>query len=342
MRGTKRLGFDLHRMLASGRMHGVAAAVVGTVAAAGASYAGAQKTAGAAEDAADAQQQSAANSVAYQRESRDLARSDLRPFVNFATGSINPYQGTQAANQPLISQQPIAQNRANFDADAYLAANPDVADPNNWRSQDPFLHWQMYGNKEGRAFTPNADATRSSNLPASGYATDSPLGMLSNLFTQQGQTDYLSNNPLFKIGMDKLNRTSSNTFLGRGQVGSANNQIVQNAFLAGQPLLQQQTNNLFNAANLGQSSAAGQANAALTTGAGVAGTLEGAGNSQAAGIIGAGNAQAAGYQGIGNAVGSGLGAYAAYNNAGYGSGNTVPSIYGNQGVGMNNPNQMVA
>lgn len=230
----------------------VAAAVVGGAVIGGiASNMAAGSAADAAGNAADTQQQSARDSIAYQTQTRDMARSDLQPFRQFGQDSLAP---------------------------------------------------------------------------------------LSSMLTQQGQTDYLRNNPLFKIGMDKLDRASSNTFLGRGQVGSANNQIVQNAFLAGQPLLQQQTNNLFNAANLGQSSAAGQANTALTTGAGVASTLEGAGNSRAAGIIGAGNAQAAGYQGIGNAFGSAAGAYAGYNqpllyqqNTGYGYGSSIPSIYGNQG-----------
>lgn len=304
----------------------IAAAIGGAaIVGAGASIYAGNKQAGAASDAADAQQQSARDSIAYQTQTRDLARSDLSPFVNFATGSIGH------------NSQPgqVAQTQGNFNADAYLAANPDVA-ANAYYSKNPYLHYMQHGQNEGRAFIANAGAAPTGG---NGYAADSPLGMLSNLYTQQGQTDYLRNNPLFQIGMDKLDRASNNSFLGRGQVGSANNQIVQNAYLAGQPLLQQQTNNLLNAANLGQSSAAGQANTAVSTGAGVANTMEGAGNSQAAGIIGAGNAQAAGYQGIGNAFGSAAGAYAGYNqpllyqqNNGYGYHSSIPSIYGNQGA----------
>lgn len=141
----------------------------------------------------------------------------------------------------------------------------------------------------------------------------------SDILTTQGQQDYLRNNPLFQIGMDKLDRMSNNTFLGRGQVGSANNQIVQNAFLAGQPLLQQQTTNLQNAVAGGQTAAAGEGNAALTTGlnqaniynnagTNIADITTGIGNSKAAGTVGGANARQAGATNFLGSTGSIFGA----------------------------------
>lgn len=49
-------------------------------------------------------------------------------------------------------------SRANFDAQAYLQANPDVARAiqQGQFGGDPYRHWQEYGQREGRAFTPVA------------------------------------------------------------------------------------------------------------------------------------------------------------------------------------------
>jgi hypothetical protein len=119
-----------------------------------------------------------------------------------------------------------------------------------------------------------------------------------SLLTPQGQTDYLMNNPLFKFAMDKLDRTSNNTFLGRGKLGDATGQLVQNAFIAGQPLLQQQTGNVFDAIRLGQNSAAGQATNSLDSAAKVNDLTTAIGNAQASGQIGVANARAQGTQNL--------------------------------------------
>lgn len=173
-------------------------------------------------EAAAVQAQSGADAIAYQRETRDLARQDLAPFTQFGQTNLSPLQ---------------------------------------------------------------------------------------SILTPQGQADYLKSNPLFQIALDNVNRSSNNTFLGRGKLGDATGQLVNNAFLAGQPLLQQQTSNLFNAVNLGQSSAAGQANTALNTGSNVSDLLTGIGNVQGAGVVGAGNASTSGAQ---NLINLALAAYGLY------------------------------
>lgn len=142
------------------------------------------------------------------------------------------------------------------------------------------------------------DLARSDLAPFRNFG-QSNISNLQALLSPQGQADYLRNNPLFTTALDQLNRQSNNTFLGRGKVGDATGQVVNNAFLAGIPLLQGQTSNLFNAVNLGQASAAGQANTALTSGQSITDLLTGIGNSQAAGLVGGANAQ---QQGASNAL----------------------------------------
>ncbi len=305
---------------------------------AGASLYGSKKQGESAGDASDAQAQSAAESIAFQRESRDLARSDLSPFVNCATGSMNQSGQGIAQQGGVQSATPQNIDRSNFNAQAYLAANPDVMQAlseGKWKTKDKegaaWSHYQMFGMNEGRKFTPIYGVTN----PGSGtFASDSPLGRLSAILTPGGQMDYLKSNPLFTTALENVNRQSNNTFLGRGKVGDATGQLVNNAYLAGLPLLQNQTANLFNAANLGQSSAAGQANAALTSGAGISNTLEGAGNARAAGYIGQGNAQAQGLYGATNALGQGLGAYAMFNqpSGAFGGMDATDRLVASQGV----------
>ena len=131
----------------------------------------------------------------------------------------------------------------------------------------------------------------------------SNIGGLQSLLTPQGQSDYLRQNPLFNMALDNLDRSSNNTFLGRGKLGDATDQLTKNVFLAGQPLLQNQTANLFNAVNMGQSSAAGQANTSLQSGQSINDLITGIGNSQAGALVGGANARQGGAGSFFNAFG---------------------------------------
>jgi hypothetical protein len=146
------------------------------------------------------------------------------------------------------------------------------------------------------------DIARADLAPFRNFGQSNIAG-LQNILSPQGQADYLRNNPLFNIAMDNLNRSSNNTFLGRGKLGDATDQLTKNAFLAGQPLLQQQTGNLFNAVNLGQSSAAGQANTSLQSGQSINDLITGIANSQAGGLVGGANARQGGASSFFNAFG---------------------------------------
>lgn len=152
------------------------------------------------------------------------------------------------------------------------------------------------------------DLARSDLAPFREFGQDN-LANLQSILTPQGQSDYLRSNPLFQIAMDKLDRTSNNAFLGRGKLGDATAQLSNNAFLAGQPLLQRQSDNLFNAVNLGQSSAAGQANTAQRSGESINDLITGGANAGAAGLVGAANAQQQGAQNVAGIAGGLIAAF---------------------------------
>jgi hypothetical protein len=76
---------------------------------------------------------------------------------------VSPY-GTQTVTYGGTPDKTLA----NFDAQAYLKANPDVAagfmpGEGNTQKMDPWFHYQNYGQTEGRAFTPLQGAT--GNIP---------------------------------------------------------------------------------------------------------------------------------------------------------------------------------
>jgi len=119
------------------------------------------------------------------------------------------------------------------------------------------------------------------------------LTPLANILTSQGQSDYLQNNPIFQASLKNMNEQVLNNAAVRGRLnaGDTRQRFADNFQAAALPLLSYQSNNLFNAANMGQASAAGQANNTLTTSANIGNTMTGIGNAQAAGLIGRANAQ---------------------------------------------------
>lgn len=178
----------------------------------------------AAKSAAKAQKRSADRAVAFQEETRDLAREDLAPFMQFGADQMNPL-----------------------------------------------------------------------------------LGML----TSQGQADYLQNNPMFSAALDSVNKATMNNRAARGKLGSGGTlSALQNNYLAtALPFIQDQRNALFNAVNMGQSSAAGQANTTLSTGNAISDLYTQQGNAIAAGKVGGANAR---QQGVNNLINLGTSAAALF------------------------------
>lgn len=123
-----------------------AAAIVGAAAVgAAASNSAAKKGAGAA---------NAATQLQYDQYYQN--REDQAPWRNAGIGALRELTGGPLTLSPVKGADKTPQN---FDAAAYLAANPDVAAA----GVDPYKHYNQFGANEGRAFTftPEAQAANS-------------------------------------------------------------------------------------------------------------------------------------------------------------------------------------
>lgn len=150
--------------------------------------------------------------------------------------------------------------------------------------------------QSGRAAIEEARAAREqsrADLQPFAQFGQQQLTPLAQMISPQGQVDYLQNNPIFQASLRNMNEQVLNNAAVRGRLnaGDTRQRFADNFQAAALPLLSYQTNNLFNAAQLGQASAAGQANSALTTGANIGGTLTDIGNARAAGLVGERNAK---------------------------------------------------
>ena len=160
---------------------------------------------------------------------------------------------------------------------------------------------QLQAGQEGMELTRESrDLARGDLAPFRTFG-EGVLPQLQNMLTPEGQAAYANeNNPIFKAALDNMNRrTAINAAItGRTGAGDTNQQYLQNWQAAAMPLIQNQQNMLFNAANMGQSSAAGQANTAMTAGANLSNLRTDMGAAQAGGIVGAANAKAGMYQDV--------------------------------------------
>lgn len=150
----------------------VAAAIVGGAVIGGvASNMAAKKGSDAAGEATD-----------LQRNQYDQTRADQAPWRQAGQIALNQIVsglgGDPAANQPAALQK----TQENFDRNAYLANNPDVAAA----GVDPYFHYLRYGQGEGRTFTftPEALAAQSSlqSQPTAQMQGD-PQGEFNRSFT---------------------------------------------------------------------------------------------------------------------------------------------------------------
>lgn len=159
------------------------------------------------------------------------------------------------------------------------------------------------------------DLAREDLQPFRQFGADQ-INPLLEMLTPQGQADFVNTNPLFEAALDSVNRATMNAQAARGKLGSGGTlQALQNNFLStAMPFIGQQQNALFNAVNLGQSSASGQANTALNTGNFIADTMLQRGNALAAGRVGAqaarqealNNLMSMGSQAMGGMMGGGF------------------------------------
>ncbi|MBL4753769.1 MAG: tail fiber domain-containing protein [Flavobacteriales bacterium] len=154
--------------------------------------------------------------------------------------------------------------------------------------------------------------------PFAEFGVDQGIGQLPGLFEQQqaaisDPTSGVLNNPFFQALAQQQEQRLLNVqgSRGKGFSGGTEDALNRNLLLLGNQFSQQnigniqgQIQNQFNAANIGQSSAAQVGVSGLNTAGNIGGILGNVANAQAAGVIGQQQAQA---QGINNIIGIGSG-----------------------------------
>jgi hypothetical protein len=135
----------------------------GMVAVAGASLVGGVMSSNASKSAAATQAGAANAATQSQRDMFNQTQANNAPYDaagQAATSKLSNLLGINTAAAPASKSQ------ANFDAAAYLAANPDVAKNAYWSAR-PWEHYQQHGQNEGRAFTGVAAPVDPSTGPGS-------------------------------------------------------------------------------------------------------------------------------------------------------------------------------
>ena len=154
----------------------------GMAAVAGASLVGSAMAADSAGDAAETQAQGAREANALTQQQFVQMRDDLSPYRQYGSNSANML----AAMLGVIPQSQVGP----FNAQEYLAANPDVAaDP--YFSVRPEEHYNRHGMGEGRRLRIEQPGA----APAGGAA----FGSLLQNFTGED----LANDPGYKFGLDQ-------------------------------------------------------------------------------------------------------------------------------------------
>ena len=112
--------------------------------------------------AAQTQLQAQREAIAEQKRQFELNRSDLSPYRSAGSAALRLLSSGVG-----LPSQPQQLTQGNFDAQAYLAQNPDVAKS----GMDPWQHYQQYGLNEGRAAQTLDDRN---NFDAKAYLKNNP------------------------------------------------------------------------------------------------------------------------------------------------------------------------
>lgn len=260
-----------------------AAAVVGGVMQADAAKSAAKTQADAANRATDAQLSMFNTQNDQQKPYRDAGETALSQLLT----------GTGHQQAPEITQQ-------NFDAKAYLAANPDVAADAKY-GQNPYQHYLDFGKNEIAAggnnrtlgFTPtpidngislgqfnhqfNADDLNANLAPNYEFMKQQGLGATANAANASGGA--LSGNALKGITDYAVN------YAGTGYQQAYNNYTANQANIFSR---------LASIAGLGQAANTQSANLAGTVSGGVSSSIQNAGTARGAGTVGAANSLSSG------------------------------------------------
>jgi len=162
------------------------------------------------------------------------------------------------------------------------------------------------GNKQIEFQKESRDLARADLAPFAQFGQQQLPG-LQSLMTQDGQNSYLENNPMFQaaIRQSTLGANASAAASGRANSGGLVNELFQNYLAQGDNYINSQFSRLMSGANMGQASAAGQANNAMASGQMIGNAIGNQGDIRAAGLLAKQNASA---NLGGNLLGGGAGA----------------------------------
>lgn len=274
--------------------------------------------------AAGAQAGATKNANATQLAMFNQSRDDYEPYRQAGYEGLNLLQ-MYLGQQPVERPGGLGRTREDFDASAYLRANPDVA-ANKHYSRDPFRHWEEWGQGEGRQFALSAVGKQRQEEQDQRLAqmkADGSFGSLLKPFTGENLADDPGYQFRLGEGMKALDRSAS----ARG--GLYSGAQLRGLQRYGQEYASNEFTNAFNRDDA-------QKKSVFNMLSGVSGTGQAATNQvtnqgmQTAGVIGnnltnMGNARASSYLATGNALSNALnmgGAAYMYNrpssNPGYG------------------------
>jgi hypothetical protein len=238
----------------------------------------------AAKDAAQQQQQGADQAIAFQRESRDMARADLQPFKQAGEARLNRLADYADNNQfgdsymRLKDQENKSIGYENALTGLYNIHNQNYDDVSGFKDASNVMSRQVMNNQAARG----------------------KLGSGSTLM------DLFKENALLGENLKNNEYNRGLAFANFNEQGKSNN--FQRAFDTENVLESARRNNFqqnYSLANMGQASAAGQAAAAQNTG--IADLYTQRANAGAAGAVGAANASIGGTNNLINLAGMAYG-----------------------------------
>ena len=289
-----------------------AASTVIAIGAVGAGAVGAIASSNAAGKAAGAQAAASRDANATQLYQYDKTRADQEPWRDsgqLALNALNNGLGlNMGAGMNSLYGAPT-QTQNSFDADAYMAAHPDVADPAQWASGDAWSHYIQAGKANGYAFTGNSkynqQVAAAQNPQAQPQTGQAGFGDLNRKFTQ---ADFQAD-PGYDFRMAEGARGMNNSAAARGGVLSG--AALKAASKYNQNFASNEYGNSYNRFTNDQTNSFNRLASIAGVGQTATNQVAAAGQNMANNVsqnqLGAGNARASGYVGQANALTGGIG-----------------------------------
>lgn len=302
---------------------GLSAAAIGGIAAGAGALGGAALSASASGKAAKAAQAGADAATQFQYAQMDQTRQDQAPWRTQGTNALNDLAIRLGTAQRVLGAD-IPQSEENFDAAAYLRANPDVAAAGS----DPWGHYQSFGRFEGRQFTFRPEVFTEQDAKNKAIDAAQANGTYGNLLRNFTAADFEADPGYqFRLGEGQKQIESSAAARGGLLSGAAAKALTK----YNQNFASNEFQNAYNRFNTNQGNTFNRLASLSGVGQTATNQLQQAGqnfanNAGQAAIYG-GTQRASGYAGQANALASGLGGLAsAFNN--YGGGSTYGNPYG--------------